>query len=51
MTAYGKLTWSFMDKSMFFIIGGVLLLALSWVLNRRKNRFLTKAKEDDGHDD
>jgi uncharacterized membrane protein len=49
MTAYGKLTWSFMDKSMFFIIGGVLLLALSWILNRRKNRFFTKAKGGDDH--
>lgn len=49
MTAYGKLTWSFMDKSMFFIIGGVLLLALSWALNRRKNRFFTKTKGGDDH--
>ncbi|WP_028549821.1 DUF2157 domain-containing protein [Paenibacillus sp. UNC451MF] len=44
MIAYGKLTWDFMDKSLFFIIGGVLLLALSWFLNRRNKRFLDEVK-------
>ncbi|WP_426448546.1 DUF2157 domain-containing protein [Paenibacillus sp. S-38] len=47
LVAYGKLTWAFMDKSLFFILGGVLLLGLSWFLNRRKNRFLNEVKEDD----
>ncbi|AFC32624.1 hypothetical protein PM3016_5967 [Paenibacillus mucilaginosus 3016] len=49
LVAYGKLTWAFMDKSLFFILGGVLLLVLSWFLNRRKNRFLSEVKGDDGH--
>lgn len=44
MIAYGKLTWDFMDKSLFFIIGGVLLLVLSWFLNRRNKRFLDEVK-------
>ncbi|MFH5182302.1 DUF2157 domain-containing protein [Paenibacillus sp. TAB 01] len=44
MVAYGKLTWDFMDKSLFFIIGGLLLLALSWVLNRRKKQVLEDTK-------
>jgi uncharacterized membrane protein len=44
MVAYGKLTWDFMDKSMFFIIGGVILLVLSWFLNRRKKHFLDEVK-------
>ncbi|MBC6991235.1 DUF2157 domain-containing protein [Hymenobacter sp. BT491] len=35
MVAYFKLTWEFMDKSLFFLIGGVLLLGLSWYLRRR----------------
>lgn len=45
LTAYSKLTWNFMDRSMFFIIGGVLLLVVSWFLNRRKNQFLQETKE------
>jgi uncharacterized membrane protein len=40
MIAYSKLTWDFMDRSLFFTIGGMLLLALSWFLNRRKKDFL-----------
>ncbi|WP_282936410.1 DUF2157 domain-containing protein [Paenibacillus sp. RC67] len=44
MVAYGKLTWNFMDKSLFFIIGGILLLVLSWFLNRRNKRFLEEMK-------
>ncbi|MCS7462650.1 DUF2157 domain-containing protein [Paenibacillus doosanensis] len=48
MIAYGKLTWDFMDKSLFFIIGGLLLLALSWFLNRRNKRFLRNIDEGEG---
>ena len=33
--AYFKLTWGFMDKSLFFLLGGILLLGLSWYLQRR----------------
>jgi uncharacterized membrane protein len=46
MTAYFKLTWAFMDKSVFFLIGGSLLLALSWLLNRRKRQVLLQHKEE-----
>ncbi|MDF2671217.1 MAG: hypothetical protein K0R67_3523 [Paenibacillus sp.] len=45
MIAYGKLTWNFMDKSLFFIMGGVMLLVLSWLLNRRRRQFLDDSKE------
>jgi uncharacterized membrane protein len=38
--AYFRLTWDFLDKSVFFIGGGVLLLALSWWLRRRTERLL-----------
>lgn len=38
--AYFRLTWEFLDKSVFFIVGGVLLLALSWWLQRRAARAL-----------
>jgi uncharacterized membrane protein len=41
--AYFRLTWDFLDKSVFFIGGGVLLLALSWWLRRRNERILTQA--------
>jgi uncharacterized membrane protein len=44
MIAYFKLTWSFMDKSLFFIIGGILLLLLSWLLNRRRRSFIAGEK-------
>jgi uncharacterized membrane protein len=50
MVAYGKLTWAFMDKSLFFIIGGLLLLVLSWFLNRRKKQFFAEAKGGDRHE-
>ena len=40
MVAYFKLTWAFLDKSLFFLIGGVLLLSLSWYLRRRNARLL-----------
>jgi uncharacterized membrane protein len=50
MAAYTKFTWNFMDKSLFFIIGGALLLGLSWILNRRRNKFIEDNKEVIDHD-
>ncbi len=50
MAAYGKLAWDFMDKSVFFILGGIILLALSWFLNRRKKRFMEEVEEGKHHD-
>lgn len=50
MAAYGKLAWDFMDKSVFFIIGGIILLALSWFLNRRKKQFMEEVEEGKHHD-
>ncbi|GAA4392297.1 DUF2157 domain-containing protein [Hymenobacter koreensis] len=38
MVAYFKLTWGFMDKSLFFLLGGALLLGMSWYLRRRTVR-------------
>ncbi len=40
LIAYGKLVWGFMNKSIFFIIGGAILFGLSWLLNRQKNEVL-----------
>lgn len=45
LVAYSKLTWDFMDKSLFFIIGGVLLIGLSWFLNRKNKQVLHNAEE------
>ncbi len=41
--AYFKLTWGFFDKSVFFLLGGVLLLSLSWYLRRRSAQTLATA--------
>jgi uncharacterized membrane protein len=41
--AYFKLTWGFLDKSVFFLLGGVLLLSLSWYLRRRNAQVLAAA--------
>ncbi|HEX8505014.1 MAG TPA: hypothetical protein VF630_06575, partial [Hymenobacter sp.] len=41
--AYFKLTWGFLDKSVFFLLGGVLLLSLSWYLRRRNAEVLAAA--------
>jgi uncharacterized membrane protein len=42
LLAYTKLAWGYMNKSVFFLAGGILLLALSWYLNRRRKQVLTK---------
>jgi len=47
LVAYGKLTWDFMDKSLFFILGGVLMLTLGWYLNRKRSQFLKDHKGGD----
>ncbi|GAB2962553.1 hypothetical protein GCM10027048_33930 [Hymenobacter coalescens] len=41
MVAYFKLTWGFMDKSLFFLLGGLLLLGLSWYLRRQARNLPT----------
>ena len=43
MVAYFKLTWAFLDKSLFFLLGGVLLLSLSWYLRRRNAQVMATA--------
>ena len=42
--AYFKLTWGFMDKSLFFLVGGVLLLGLSWYLRHRNAQVLAAGR-------
>jgi uncharacterized membrane protein len=40
--AYAKLTWGFLDRSLFFLVGGLLLFGLSWFLNQRRKRWLAQ---------
>ena len=40
MVAYFKLTWGYLDQSLFFLLGGVLLLGLSWYLRHRNAQTL-----------
>jgi LPXTG-motif cell wall-anchored protein len=47
MVAYGKLAFRFMDKSLFFILGGLILLGLSWFLTRRKKQFFDDVEGGD----
>ncbi|UOQ72980.1 hypothetical protein [Hymenobacter cellulosilyticus] len=46
MVAYFKLTWAFMDKSLFFLVGGVLLLGMSWYLRRRNAQSLSSKQPE-----
>ncbi|REJ08421.1 DUF2157 domain-containing protein [Halobacillus trueperi] len=43
--AYFQLAWDFMDRSLFFLIGGVLLFALSYFLEK-KRRTIHKGGEE-----
>ncbi|MBD2844210.1 DUF2157 domain-containing protein [Paenibacillus sp. IB182496] len=47
LLAYTRLAWAFMSKSLFFVTGGLLLLALSWYLGRRRSRYLEGGHADD----
>ncbi|KGP90765.1 hypothetical protein N780_03605 [Pontibacillus chungwhensis BH030062] len=38
LIAYVQLAWDFLNKSVFFFIGGILLFGLSYVLNRERRR-------------
>ncbi len=44
--AYFRLTWAFLDKSLFFLLGGALLLSLSWWLRRQGERALDKGNKN-----
>ncbi|UFJ43052.1 DUF2157 domain-containing protein [Brevibacillus humidisoli] len=44
--AYVNFAWDFMDKSLFFLIGGAFLLALSFALERQRRRWVKQARRD-----
>ncbi|MGI8314472.1 DUF2157 domain-containing protein [Halobacillus mangrovi] len=39
LLAYFQLAWDFMNRSLFFFIGGILLFALSFFLERKRRQF------------
>lgn len=44
LIAYGQLAWSFMPKSLFFVIGGLLLFGLSFWMQRQKHAWLKRGE-------
>ncbi|KGP72114.1 DUF2157 domain-containing protein [Pontibacillus yanchengensis] len=44
LVAYFQVAWDFLDKSVFFFIGGVLLFVLGYLLERRRRAF-SRAEE------
>jgi uncharacterized membrane protein len=49
LTRYFDLFFSAMDRSLFFVLGGVLLLGGGWLLERNRRRWMS-AWGGDGHD-
>lgn len=43
LSAYIHLAWDFMPKSLFFLIGGLMLFALSWYLEKRRRRVVHRS--------
>ncbi|MBP1931424.1 DUF2157 domain-containing protein [Ammoniphilus resinae] len=41
---YIQLAWDFLDKSLFFLLGGIMLFVIHWLL-RRRDRWMTKGGE------
>ncbi|MCE9582243.1 MAG: DUF2157 domain-containing protein [Planctomycetes bacterium] len=47
LALYVDFGWNLLDKSLFFAVGGVLLLTAGWVLERQRRRIAASIKE--GH--
>ncbi|MFG6120423.1 DUF2157 domain-containing protein [Thalassobacillus sp. B23F22_16] len=45
LVAYIQLAWDFMDKSLFFFIGGILLFLLSFFLERKRRNLSKRGQE------
>jgi uncharacterized membrane protein len=41
LVGYVQIAWDFLDKSLFFLIGGLILFSIHWILRKRK-RWLVK---------
>jgi uncharacterized membrane protein len=44
---YIQLAWSFMPKSIFFLLGGIILFILSWFLEKRRRQLVKGVKRND----
>ncbi|MBM7554088.1 DUF2157 domain-containing protein [Thalassobacillus pellis] len=44
--AYTQLAWDFMDKSLFFFLGGVLLFTLSFFLEKKRRDFTKRGRAE-----
>jgi uncharacterized membrane protein len=46
LAGYVNFAWEFLDKSLFFLIGGVLLLGVSFALERQRRKWVSEARRD-----
>ena len=46
LSIYCRYGWSYLHKSIFFTIGGILLISLGIFLEKQKKKFLTKQNEE-----
>ncbi|MBM7659809.1 putative membrane protein [Bacillus mesophilus] len=44
---YIQLAWDFMPKSIFFLLGGIILFILSWLLEKRRRQLVKGVKRHD----
>ncbi|MFC0524845.1 DUF2157 domain-containing protein [Pontibacillus salicampi] len=47
LVAYFQLAWDFLDKSLFFFIGGILLFGLGYLLEQRRRSYAHNGEEED----
>ena len=46
LTVYYRYGWNYIDKTLFFLIGGIGLVSLGIFLEKDKNRRLNKKEEE-----
>ncbi len=46
LVGYVNFAWNFLDKSLSFLLGGILLLALSFFLERQRRKWVNEARGD-----
>lgn len=44
LVGYVNFAWDFLDKSLFFLLGGILLMALSFFLERQRRKWVNEAR-------
>jgi len=47
LVGYVNFAWEFLDKSLFFLLGGFLLLIISFFLERQRRKWVREARGDD----